>query len=432
MNIFHFQSDVPITRDYDVAVFGGGPAGCVAAVQAARMGMRTALVEKNGVLGGTTVVAAVNFPGLFHAWTKQVIKGIGWEIIEETVRRGGAVLPDFSVQYPDRQHPKHQILVDRFVYSTVLDDVCLSAGVHIRFHEMPVAVHSDEHWRYVLIAGKSGLYAIRAKKLIDATGDANVVGMMGYPLEQGAVLQPGTLVYRMSGYRLEDIDQEQLKRLYDEALAAGEIEATDHVPGKIPFWRELVRGGSNSMHVKGIDGSTSETKSEAELKARQALRRIYTFLRKVPGCENLQIHFFANECGIRETKRIVGEKKVTLETYTSGYVWPDAVCYSFYPIDIHHESDNTIDIRPLNPGVVPTIPYGALIPRGSDHVLAAGRCISGDREAHSAYRVQASCMATGQAAGAAAAIAAQQNVSVRNVDIGEIRETLKKFNAIVP
>ena len=92
-----FAADLPLSAEYDVIVAGGGAAGVVAAIQAARAGARTALVEKNGILGGTTVVAAVNFPGLFHAWGRQVIAGIGWEILEETVRRGGAVLPDFSV-----------------------------------------------------------------------------------------------------------------------------------------------------------------------------------------------------------------------------------------------------------------------------------------------------------------------------------------------
>ena len=97
----------------------------------------------------------------------------------------------------------------------------------------------------------------------------------------------------------------------------------------------------------------------------------------------------------------MGQTEVTVERYASGYVWEDAICYSFYPIDVHQPDSMAIDIRPLARGVVPTIPYGALIPAGSDRLLVAGRCIAGDQEANSAYRVQATCMATGQAAGAA-------------------------------
>jgi hypothetical protein len=432
MSSYSFQSAIPVTNDYDVVVIGGGTAGSIAAIQAGRMGARVALVEKNGILGGTAVVASVNFPGLFHAWTKQVIAGIGWEVIEETVRRGGADLPDFSVQYAGKKHPKHQIKVNRFVYSAVLDDYCLKAGVHIRFHEMPVHIAYDRDSLCVLLACKTGLSAVRANKIIDATGDANVAGMMGFAREMGETLQPGTLIYRLGGYRIEGIDRNRLLEVYEQALADGRIIPTDHRPGPFPYWSELLSGGGNCMHVTSVDGSTSVGRTEAELKARQSLLRTYMLLRSVPGCENLEISYFANECGIRETWRIIGEQTVTCSTYTSGYVWPDAVCYSFYPIDVHSDKDSTIDIRPLQPGIVPTIPYGALIPRGSDHVLVAGRSISGDREASSAYRVQASCMATGQAAGVAAVIAAQHNLSVRDVSLTEIKAALRQYKAIVP
>lgn len=431
MGHFQLNSEISIEEDYDVIVFGGGTAGTIAAIQAARAGARTAIIEKNSILGGTSVVASVNFPGLFHAWTKQVIAGIGWEVIEETVRRGGATLPDFSVQYPGLAHPKHQILVNRFLYARVMEEMCVHAGVDIRYHEMPVAIQSDVDHRVVVIAGKSGLSAVRTQIMIDATGDANVAGLMGYERTRGDKLQPGSLIYELDGYQMDNIDPHKLQLIYDQALLKGEISIADHVVGVPPFWRELTNRNC-SMHVPGIDGSTSQSRTHAELKARQALARIYALLRKVPGCEQLYIRSFANECGIRETWRITGEQYVTHEAYTSGYVWEDAVCYSFYPIDVHHDHDNTIDIRPLPEGNVATIPYGALVPRGSDYLLVAGRCISGDREASSAYRVQASCMAMGQAAGAAAAIAALQKIPVRQVSLPELKSILLKHHAIVP
>src|SRR5690606_3405014 len=138
--------------------FGGGPAGAVAALQAAREGMRTALVEKTGMLGGTATVAGVNFPGLFHTRLgRQVIGGIGWEMIEETVRRGGAVLPDFSQPYPPRQHMRHHILVNSFVYCSVWDDALREAGVDLRLHEMPaLARHAASGGCEVALAGKTG------------------------------------------------------------------------------------------------------------------------------------------------------------------------------------------------------------------------------------------------------------------------------------
>jgi hypothetical protein len=433
---YEYTAGLRVEAEYDVIVFGGGPAGCTAAIQAGREGARVALVEKNGILGGTTVVASVNFPGLFHTRLgRHVIRGIGWEIIEVTAARGGAKLQDFAIPYKPRNHPQHHIWVNRFVYATVLDDLCVAAGVSLRLHEMPVAVHFDGTSHIVILAGKTGLYAVKASKLVDATGDANVAMLMGCAVEQEQHLQPGTLIYRIAGYDLAQVDKTALRQLHDEALAAGTLQTTDYCnPGveEPPFWRELQGGGGNRNHITGIDGTSSQSKTAAELKARAALLRAYRLLRQVPGCEELIVEDVANECGIRETKRVVGEQRVTGDAYKSGYVWPDAVCYSYYPIDIHRHDDNTIDIRPLEDGIVATIPYGALVPAGSDHLLVAGRCISGDTEAHSAYRVQASCMATGQVAGAAAAIAARNGISVRDVSLDALREMLVKYNAIVP
>jgi hypothetical protein len=442
-----FSADLPVSARYDVVVVGGGPAGVVAAIQAARAGARTALVEKNGILGGTTVTAAVDFPGLFHAWGRQIIAGIGWEIVEETVRRGGADLPDFSAD-PGRSHWLHQIRVNRFVYASVLDDLCLAAGVHLRLHEMPAAVRplpaaaagsegggggeGGASRLALVMTGKSGLEVLLTGTVVDATGDADVAGMMGYARRKSDRLQPGTLIYALDGYDLDLVDVEALAEIHAAALAAGEILPTDHKAGRPPLYRELRQGGGSCNHIVDIDGSTSPSRTAAEIKGRAAVGRVYRLLRRVPGCESLRVSFVASECGVRETWRIAGEREVTAASYTSGYVWPDAIGYSFYPIDIHQPDSIEIDIRPLARGVVATIPYGALVPAGSDHLLVAGRSIAGDQAANSAYRVQATCMATGQAAGAAAALAARDARSVRAIDPSALRATLAAHGAIIP
>lgn len=415
--------------NYDVIVVGGGSAGCIAAIQAARAGARTALVEKNGILGGTITVGAVNFPGLFHAWGQQVIDGIGWEIIMETFRLGGALLPDF-LTIPEK-HWHQQIRVNRFVYAAVLDEFILRAGVELRLHEMPVSVDEQDNRLLVSVAGKGGLQVLQTRKLIDSTGDADLCGMLGYAREKSKKLQPGTLINEIDGYEFSSINPDELQRVYDEALAEGSIRVTDHPASNPPFYNDL-RSGVISMHIPGIDGSTSESKTEAEVTARQTLLRIYRFLRRVPGCEHLSVRYAANECGIRETWRIIGETRIDEASYVSGFHWPDAICYSFYPIDLHHPSDNTVIKHYLDKGVVATIPYGALIPVNSDHLIVAGRCISGDQMANSAYRVQATCMATGQVAGAAAALAAQLDVSLREVPLATLKALLLEHSAIVP
>ncbi|GBG11459.1 hypothetical protein PAT3040_06278 [Paenibacillus agaridevorans] len=416
-------------QEYDVVVVGGGSAGTAAAMQAAKAGAKTALIEKNGMLGGTTTVGAVNFPGLFHAWGKQVIAGLGWDAVVRTAELEGAELPDFSV-VPER-HWQHQIRINRFLYSAVLDEMCVDAGVELRFHEMTAAAEGTDSGILLTVAGKEGISLLHASKVVDATGDADVCGLLGYGRVKSEHKQPGTIINEIGGYVMDDINPLELKRLYDAALAKGEIRMTDHPASDIPFYHDL-KGGAISMHVPGIDGGSSATRTAAELEARRTLLRIYKFLRTVPGCERLTIRFAASECGIRETWRIVGEETVTEEAYLNGYVWPDSVCYSYYPIDLHHPSSNTIIKKYQAEHVVATIPYKALIPVRSEHLLVAGRCIAGDQMANSAYRVQATCMATGQAAGAAAALASRNNVKVQELSYKELTDCLRQHGAIVP
>ncbi len=136
------------------------------------------------------------------------------------------------------------------------------------------------------------------------------------------------------------------------------------------------------------------------------------------------------ETGFRESYRIEGETEITVDDYTSGRVFEDAVCYAFYPVDLHTRSG--VKPKSLAKGTVPTIPLTALVPKGSRNIIVAGRCVSSDRLANSGLRVQASCMAMGQAAGAAAALAAQSNTTPLEVPLKDIRKTLRKHGAIIP
>ena len=123
---------------------------------------------------------------------------------------------------------------------------------------------------------------------------------------------------------------------------------------------------------------------------------------------------------------------MTVEDYQSGRVWDDAVCYSFYPIDLHKSTGGGLQMEPLAEGVVPTLPRGALLPAGSNNFLVAGRCIASDRLANSALRVQATCMATGQAAGAMAALSALTGIDPEALSLAEVHALLRQHGAIVP
>jgi len=416
--------------DYDVVVCGAGPAGIVAAVQAARAGARTLLVEKSGILGGTTTLAGVNFPGLFHAWGRQIIAGIGWELVERTAHEEGRPLPDFA-NY-NGFHSRMQVLVNKAIYAGLADEMVHDSGASVLFHAMPAKVERDgEGWSLTLCL-KEGLREVSAHVLIDATGDANLVHLAGLPLSRGESKQPGTLIMHAAGYVFEDLDFAVLEQAFVAAVENGEMLRSDFYAKTNPVRGFLRAKGNNAMHVIGVDGETSQSRTDAELQARRAMLRIIRFLRKQPGLEKFHIESFATECGIRETAGIYGETCITLEDYVTGRVWPDSVCHSFYPIDLHSCDGIGIDIRPLEEGVFPTIPLGALLPRDSRNLIVAGRSACGERMAQSAYRVQASCMAMGQAAGAVAALAAGQGCELREVSLSDLRELLSRHGAIVP
>lgn len=270
----------------------------------------------------------------------------------------------------------------------------------------------------------------KSKVLVDCTGDANVVTLAGFPVNVNADLQPATLMMRAGGYDASKLDYQRIQEAFEKEVSTGNMkyEYAGWGHGKFEFF--LKGYGVNRIHISGINASTSEGKTEAEIEGRKAMLSILRFCRKQPGLENFKIEWCADECGIRETVTIKGKKFITAEDYENGKMWDDAVCYSFYPVDIHRP-DHLV-FRMLKPGVYPTIPLGAMLPVKSTNLVVAGRCISGDQAASSAYRVEASCMAMGQSAGAAAALAALQDAEIENLKIEDIHNLLRKHNAIIP
>ncbi|MBQ9543774.1 MAG: FAD-dependent oxidoreductase [Clostridia bacterium] len=410
---------------FDVAVIGGGTAGAFAAASAADAGAKTLLIEKNGVLGGTMTVGGVSFPGLFFAWGEQIIGGKCWDLIKRAEELGGADIPEM-IRVP-KHHFDLQIRLNPFVWAAALDEMINKYGVKLLLHTMLADACPENGGVALILAQKDGMKKVRAKKIVDCTADADAVRMLGFPVEKSTSLQPATLYVR--GTKLDP--QPDLDALGAEAEKALE-------DGRLPPWVKprscvkLVKGLDISYHVDcPADADGSEGKTRLEVAARRDALKVAEFIRAFPGCEKFTFDAFAPECGVRETCRIVGETVVTADDYISGRVFPDAVCNAFYPID-RHKPPYAIHQVFFKEGEYATVPYSALIPRGSDDVLAAGRCISADADALSALRVQAVCMATGQAAGCAAAIAAGLSGSVREVDIKSLRAELKRQNAILP
>ncbi len=381
-----------VTTECDVLVVGGGAAGTVAAIQAGRMGARTLLVERNSQLGGTTTTGGVSFPGLFDAWGKQIIAGIGWELVQESVALDGGTLPDFS-RVPER-HWMNQVHVNQFLYVLLAEEKCEKAGVGIVYHEFPQRIGKTALGWQVDCAGFGTQRRVLCKQIIDCTGGAEVVGLLNLARLRERQTQPGSMLYKLG---------------------------TPNRPG-----RANDTGGPgllDAVYVHGADSSNSRTVTAANLNGRKSV------LKRVRATKKRLTHM-QPEAGFRESYRILGETEITVEDYTSGRLFDDAVCYAFYPVDLHTRSG--VKPKPLKRGTVPTIPLRALIPKGSRNLMVAGRSVSSDRLANSGLRVQASCMAMGQAAGVTGALAAQRDATPLEVELKDIRNMLRLHGAIVP
>ena len=385
-------TDNNLTNKVDVLVVGGGTAGTIAAIQAARAGVKTLILERNSKLGGTTTTGGVSFPGLFDAWGKQIIAGIGWELVRESVELDGGKLPDFS-KVPQR-HWQNQVRINQFLYAILAEEKCEQAGVQIAYYEFPQAVTKTATGLQVDCAGFGTRRRVLCKQIIDCTGGAEVVGMLNLPRLREEEIQPGSMLFKL-----------------DKANNPGRPNG----PGT---------GLLDCYYIDGADSTNSRTVTAANLKGRKAvLERV----RK----ENKRLMHMQPEASFRESYRILGETVITEGDYTSGRVFEDAVCYAFYPVDVH-KGTGFDKLEHLKPGIVPTIPLRALIPKGSRDIMVAGRCVSSDRYANGGLRVQASCMAMGQAAGVAAALAAMEGTTPLDLPLSDIKELLRAHAAIVP
>lgn len=374
-----------IINQVDVLVVGSGSAGTTAAIQAGRAGVKTLLMERSFQLGGTTTTGGVAYPGLFDAWGKQVIAGIGWELVKESVELDGGKFPDFS-KVP-RAHWHNQVQLNQFIFSLLAEEKCREAEVEIAYYEFPTAITKTKEGWQVDCMGFGTKRRVLCKQIVDCTGGAEVVGMLGFERLREEERQPGSYLFQLGG---------------------------PHNPAS----KELHR-----LYVHGADSTNSRTATLANLTGRKS---ILAKVRK----EKKRLMHLQPETGFRESYRILGETLITVQDYTSGRHFDDAISYAFYPVDLHTRTG--VKPKPLKRGIVPTVPLSALIPKGSQNIIVAGRCVSSDRLANSGLRVQAACMGMGQAAGATAALAAQSSSTPLKVPLSQIYELLQNHNAIIP
>lgn len=417
----NFSREVPVAGTYDVVVCGGGPAGFIASIAAARSGARTALVEQYGFLGGMATAGIVAPLSVFTYNGEKVIGGIPWEFIERLQAMGGGLI----------EQPLGNVAFEPELYKLCCQRMVLEAGVSLYMHSYLCGCSCrDGHVDAIFIDNKNGTEALEAKVFIDCTGDADLAWHAGVPMQpdEGRPLQPLSTYFVLSGVDTSTPRMQKAmhhnrqgvnchcEEIRDELLAHREEWGLDEFGG--PWFCTTLQPGVVTVNMTRTAGDATDNReyTRAECELREQVFRMATVLRDhFPEFRDCYVSAVAVQAGVRETRRILGAHTITGEEYVSAFRYPDSVSRGAHPIDIHVAHGASQNVTFLKTPAF--VPYRALYSPGFGNLLVAGRCISADKTAFASLRVQASCMGTGQAAGVAAALAAAAEVPVFHKDL---------------
>ncbi|VTU31448.1 FAD-dependent oxidoreductase [Variovorax sp. PBL-E5] len=424
----------------DVVVCGGGVAGTMAAVAAARQGATVILVERYGFLGGNATAGAV---AQFNSWQtangRKVVAGLADEVVRRLTAYGGARPHDSFVMSTGHR-------MDRVEYSPellklALDDMVAEAGVRPLLHANLLDVETDGRRIAALrVLTKGGVLTLRPRVLIDGSGDIDALKRAGarfLELDDGAALQPATLMFRFGPIdfaRFGALSGAEIAALAQRGFAEGRLARAALHASRDPYstdaWFNIGR--------LGIDATDPMALGAAEIEGRRQAWKAAHFLHDaVPGCEDGQLRAFAAQVGVRETRRVEGDHVLTAQELAQPVQFADAIAAGAYPIDIHPAQGGALHYLPMGDDHAYQIPYRSLIPTAFDNALVVGRGISATHEALAAIRVMTISMAVGQAAGTAAAMAAMTTTSrsggadVRAVDVQALRAALLERDALL-
>lgn len=439
---------------YDVVVVGSGSAGSTAAIASARGGARTLLLEKLPSLGGSSTAVLDTFYGFYTPGSSpmKVVSGIPDDVVSG-LRSLGPV-----VERPNTYGAGTGVTYLADHLKVVWDRLVAESGAEVLLHAFVQAVdQSQGRVRSLLVATKAGLARVSAHVVIDASGDADVCHFAGFGYELAGDLEPAQTL--TTTFRLVNVDmtarrqvtKEQLHALMAEAAAEGYAlprrDGSDHitpVPGMTATVMTRVEPtaavgpwGSDSPDGSGgppgservINATDPWFLSRAEAEGRQQAVEYTRFLvDRVPGYENASLGGLSTQVGVRETRRVYGDYRLTAEDVLSARQFDDQVGLCGAPIEDHRSGPDTV-WKYLPDGEVVGIPYRALLVRDAANVLVAGRCFSATHDAHASVRSMAQCMAMGQAAGTAAALAATGAIDPRELPVQSLHAALRAGGA---
>lgn len=441
----------------DVIVVGAGPAGMCAAIAAAREGVSVILVEQGGFCGGMATRGLVGpFMTCYDSkGENMIIRGLFQEIVNRMVDKGFAIHP--SLVHAGTAFTSWIVVGHEHVtpfepegLKLVMDEMLTEAGVKILYHTDFLRPLMEHHTiTGILVSSKRDPEVIKGKVVIDCTGDGDVAARCNVPYEYGNeacnLVQPATMFFQISNvdsqaveadiqaninnfYRKDGVNYRSLHWRVSEAKANGDWDLKRVSIGlfRMPKADEWC---VNTSRIMGVDSTDNESLTNAEIEGRKQADMIFKFLRKyVPGCENARLKATASYIGIRESRHIQGDYRLTGEDLISAKVPVDSILLAANSVDVHGRFGPTSNEYVPIQGDYYGVPYRSLLPKGVEQLLIAGRCVSADSTASGAIRVMPPCMDMGQAAGTAAALAVKEGCSVRQINTSLLQHILKDNN----
>jgi len=438
--MYKYTKEIKRYEDYDVIVVGAGSAGVPAAVASARAGAKTLLIERLPFLGGISTAVLDTFYGYYTPGSKsqKIVGGIADDVVkglkefDAAFERPNTFGSGTGVTY----HPEYLKVVWENLITDAGCDVLLNTNVHD-------VIKNGNKVTGLVVADKDGLKVYSANQIIDASGDADVIHQAGFDYEIAGELEPAqtlTTSFKMVNVDIvkrKTISKEEFHALMAKAAESGKYklprkEGSDHItPIDNQTATIMTRLTSFVKNDEGktVNGANADVLTKAEIEGRlQALEYIRFLKDMVPGYENSEMSTFGVQIGVRETRRIYGEYRLTEDDVLSARKFDDQIGLCGAPMEDHHDGADTSWQYIPDSGTV-GIPYRTLIPINTENLLVVGRCFSATHKAHSSVRSMAQCMVMGEAAGNAAVLAVKNNVKPVDVDVKELQAILKSNNA---